>query len=102
MDMASRGKLITWVNAAYYRAVFWNPSYSSSSLFINDMPEVVNSVIRMFTDDTKLFRTINRSADSTVLQTDLMALQEYSNKWQQKFNADKCKILHPNLYNKKT
>ena len=48
----------------------------------------------MFADDTKLFRTVNREVDSTVLQTDLIALQEWSNKWQLKFNADKCKILH--------
>jgi len=48
-------------------------------IFINDMPEVVNSLIRMFADDTKLFRTVNRKADSTVLQTDLIALQEWSN-----------------------
>jgi len=49
-------------------------------LFINDTPEVVNSLIRMFADDTKLFRIVNRDADSTVLQTDLIAIQEWSNK----------------------
>ena len=48
-------------------------------IFINDMPEVVNSLIRMFAGDTKLFRTVNREADSTVLQTDLIVLQEWSN-----------------------
>ena len=26
-------------------------------IFINDIPEVVNSLIRMFADDTKLFRS---------------------------------------------
>ena len=63
-------------------------------IFTNDMPEVVNSLIRMFPDDTKLFRTVNREADSTVLQKDLIVLQEWNNKWQLNFNADKCKILH--------
>jgi len=37
---------------------------------------------------------VNREPDSTVLQTDFIALQEWSNKEQLKFNADKCKILH--------
>jgi len=45
-------------------------------IFINDMPEVVNNLITMFGDDTKLFRTVIREADSTVLYTDLIALQE--------------------------
>ena len=58
------------------------------------MPEVVNSLIRMFGDDTKLFRTVNREANSMVIQKDLIALQEWSNKWQLKFNAYECKILH--------
>jgi len=44
-------------------------------IFINDMPEVVNSLIRMFADDTILFRIVNREADSMVLQKDLIALQ---------------------------
>ena len=49
-------------------------------IFINDTLEVVNSLTRMFADDTKLFRIVNRDADSTVLQTDLIAIQEWSNK----------------------
>ena len=63
-------------------------------IFINDMPEVVDSLIRMFADHTKLSRTVNREPDSLVLQKDLIPLQEWSNKWQLKCKVVKCKILH--------
>ena len=58
------------------------------------MPELVDSIIKMFADDTKLFRIVNRKSDSMVLQKDLTALQEWSNKWKLNFNADKCKVMH--------
>ena len=48
----------------------------------------------MFKYDTKLFRTVYRETDSMVIQKDVIALQEWSNKWQMKFNGDECKILH--------
>ena len=50
------------------------------STFIIDMPEVVNNLITMFADNTKLFRTVNREADSTVFQKDLIAMEEWSDK----------------------
>ena len=67
---------------------------SGTLLFIIIINEVVDSLFRMLADDTKLFRTINIEADSTILQNDLTAWQKCTNKWQLKFNADKCKVLH--------
>ena len=68
--------------------------------FINDMPEVVHSSIQMFADDTKLFRTVNNPDHAQMLQSDLDALEEWSNLWQLKFNADKCKVMHLGNHNK--
>ena len=45
------------------------------------------------------FESVNRKAGSTVLQKNLTALEEWSNKWQLKFNADKCKVLHLGVEN---
>jgi len=35
-----------------------------------------------------------RPADSTTLQQDLVSLCSWSDKWQLRFNADKCKFIH--------
>ena len=40
-------------------------------IFINDLPEQVKSEIFLFTDDTKIFRQINRPDDHSILQEDI-------------------------------
>ncbi len=62
--------------------------------YINDMPGEVNSMIEMFADDTKIFTNIESEEDSEALQADLVKLQEWANKWQMRFNASKCKVMH--------
>ena len=47
----------------------------------------------MFADDTKIFRKITSLADALMLQDDLQKLEEWSNIWLLKFNADKCHVL---------
>ena len=58
------------------------------------MPELVHSCILMFGDDTKIFTEIHDEDDARRLQSDLTALQDWSQKWQLKFNPDKCHTLH--------
>ena len=60
-------------------------------IFINDLPECINSISDIFADDTKAFNTCN---NSDILQEDLKALQEWSDRWQLFFNCSKCKCLH--------
>jgi hypothetical protein len=69
--------------------------------YINDMPETVKSLIRIFADDTKVFSKINSDADHERLQEDLNALQTWSDKWQLRFNAKKCAVLHLGYYNQR-
>ena len=40
-------------------------------IFVNDMPNVINSMLLMFADDTKLYRTIDSSQDHNILQNDI-------------------------------
>ncbi|XP_063447805.1 uncharacterized protein LOC134727358 [Mytilus trossulus] len=47
----------------------------------------------MFADDTKVFRQIQTTDDSDVLQTDLSHLESWSNTWLLRFHPDKCKVL---------
>ena len=51
-------------------------------IFINDLPETVNSDAYLFADDTK------------ILQEDLTKLEEWSDTWLLRFHPDKCKHMH--------
>ena len=59
-------------------------------VYINDMPECVKSEIKLFVDDSLLYRRIQNIADCHQLQEDLNKLQEWEQRWQMGFNADKC------------
>ena len=50
--------------------------------------------MRMFADDTKVWHKIAEDNDSSFLQADLKRLAEWSERWQLKFNPDKCKVMH--------
>ena len=63
-------------------------------IFINDLPDVTHSMAQMFADDTKVFRQIHEQADQQVLQDDIDNLSHWSDTWQLRFNAKKCKVLH--------
>ena len=51
-------------------------------VYINDLPEVVStSTLRLFTDDSLLYRQVRNQSDSKDFQKDLSALEEWENKW---------------------
>jgi hypothetical protein len=64
------------------------------TIFINDMPDVVQSVLRLFADDTKVGREIRSVRDTETLQSDLDALCKWSDDWLLPFNTAKCKLMH--------
>ena len=59
-------------------------------LYINDINENVQSSIRLFADDSIIYRNINSNIDHQILQTDLAELEKWSDKWQMQFNLSKC------------
>ena len=62
--------------------------------FINDMPGTVENSIRLFADDTKLYRAVTSADnDRKSLQRDIDTLDAWSQKWMLKFHPDKCKIM---------
>ena len=67
--------------------------------YINDMPECVRSEIKLFADDSLLYRRIQNNTDRCQLQEDLDKLQEWEQKWQMAFNAEKCEVIR--ITNKK-
>lgn len=61
-------------------------------VFVNDLPDAVHSASFLFADDTKLFAKV--PDNSLTLQEDLDRLQLWSDLWQLRFNASKCKVMH--------
>ena len=61
--------------------------------YINDLPEGLQSKVRLFADDTVVYMTVSSPADAALLQKDLQRLEEWEDKWQLSFNSDKCNVL---------
>ena len=62
-------------------------------LYINDLPTGISSEVRLFADDTVLFRQICCPDDHHCLQHDLHQLEEWAAKWQMRFAPAKCFLL---------
>ena len=62
--------------------------------YINDLPDGIKSFILMYADDTKIFRQMNNEDDRQELQRDLDRLSRWSEKWQLRFNVEKCNVMH--------
>ena len=63
-------------------------------IYINDMPTSVLSSIYLFADDAKVYRNISSNDDPPTLQHDLQQLGKWSERWQLRFNSNKCKVMH--------
>ena len=59
-------------------------------IFINDLPDNINSIVRLFADDCVLYRNIRGSEDLQLLQDDLEKLALWEEAWLMKFNVAKC------------
>lgn len=62
-------------------------------IYINHLPDNLNSDCYMFADDTKVFNEIRCDEDSEKLQHDMEELENWSDKWLLRFHPDKCKVL---------
>jgi ribonucleases P/MRP protein subunit RPP40 len=63
-------------------------------IFINGIDEGIVSDILKLADDTKIFRKVGTGESVNKLRADLQVLVNWSDKWQMKFNTDKCKVMH--------
>lgn len=61
------------------------------TIFINDLPDNLNSKCKIFADDTKIYNT---PENNVIMQNDINELCEWTEKWNLYFNASKCKVLH--------
>ena len=61
--------------------------------YINDMPECSDSKVRLFADDSLLYRVFHMSEDREQLQLDLQVLERWEKEWLMSFNASKCSVI---------
>jgi len=61
---------------------------------MNDINEGIVSKINKFADDCKLGKSVRSQEDVEVLRKDLGRLGEWAERWQMKFNIEKCSVLH--------
>ena len=62
-------------------------------LYVNDVPDLIESNLKMFADDTKIYSVIKSFHDSLKLQHDINKLMQWSSVWLLRFNAAKCKVM---------
>ena len=63
-------------------------------MYINDLPSVLKGGVKIFADDSKIYRPVRHPQDAAALQEDLDAAVHWAEEWQLNFNAAKCKVLH--------
>ena len=65
-------------------------------IFVNDLPNCISSLSKLFADDLKL---IVSPCNFSVSCFDLDNLADWQNTWGLHFNLDKCKVLHIGKHN---
>jgi hypothetical protein len=74
-------------------------------IYINDIVQGLKSEIRLFADDSILYRPITSQEDHQILQNDLHKLQQWAEVWKMSFNVKKCAIMsctrkkNPSIFN---
>ncbi|KAL8610848.1 hypothetical protein ACOMHN_056703 [Nucella lapillus] len=62
-------------------------------MFINDLPRVVKSEVKMFADNTKLYGRSDTAQGIQDMQDDLDQLQMWSDQWLLRFHPQKCAVM---------
>ena len=62
-------------------------------LYINDINNAIKSQIKLFADDSVLYRKIRNQNDQVILQNDLDTISSWAEKWLMELNIIKCSVL---------
>ena len=58
------------------------------------MNTIKHSTLRLFADDSIIYKTIKDESDTHKLQEDLDAAAKWENDWLMQFHPDKCSVMH--------
>ena len=62
-------------------------------LYINDINNAITSQIKLFADDSVLYRNIHNKKYQVILQNDLDTISSWAEKWLMELNINKCSVL---------
>ena len=62
-------------------------------LYINDINNAITSQIKLFADDSVLYRNIHNQNDQVILQDDLDTISSRAEKWLMELNINECSVL---------
>ena len=63
-------------------------------LHINDLPENIQSQIRLFADDTAVYLAVGKQNNPQQFQGDLDQLKKWEELWDMEFYPSKCVVMH--------
>ena len=62
-------------------------------LYLSDINNAITSQIKLFADDSVLYRSIHNQNDQVILQNDLDTISSWAEKWLMELNINKCSVL---------
>ena len=87
----------------YHREPYWGPYFVL--LNVTDLSNNFTSNVRLFADNCLLYLPVKSDNDTSILQNDLLKLEEWQTTWLMKFNPTKCFTMTlasrkptPNIY----
>ena len=61
-------------------------------IYINDSPNGIVSICKIFTDDTSIFsKVFDKNSSQNIINNDLSIISEWAFEWKMQFNADPSK-----------
>ena len=70
-------------------------------IYINDLPLNLDSVVKIFADDTSLFSKVLNPTSGTILNRDMGRISTWANQWKMSFNPDTSKQAVEVYFSKK-
>ena len=71
-------------------------------IYINDLPDGLNSIAKLFADDTSLFSIVQDPNESAkYLNLDLSVISQWAYQWKMLFNPDPKKPAHEVIFSRK-
>ena len=59
-------------------------------IYINDLPYKLQSISKIFTDDSKVYRSIQDETDQEIIQEDLFEICNWTDLWLLRMSIPKC------------
>ena len=63
-------------------------------IYINDLPDTIAAIIKLFADDAKVYRSISTVENVNEVQNSVNQSKSWADIWEMLFNLKKCKHLH--------